>query len=167
MPRGPRLDAPDVLHHVMARGLERHHIFRDDHDREDFVRRLAALAEAGALTVYAWVLMPNHFHLLMRTGQRPLARSLGSLLTGYAGMFNRRHRRSGHLFHNRYKSVACEDEPYFLELVRYLHLNPLRGRLVEDFAGLAAYVYSGHSALLGMREYAWQDTAAVLGRFAS
>lgn len=73
MPREPRLDAPDVLHHVMARGLERRRIFRDDHDREDFVCRLAALVAAGALTVYAWVLMPNHFHLLVRTGQRPLA----------------------------------------------------------------------------------------------
>ncbi len=82
MPRGPRLDAPDVLPHVMARGLERRRIFQDDPDREDFVRRLAALAGAGALTVYAWVLMPTHFHLLVRTGQRPLARSMRSLLTG-------------------------------------------------------------------------------------
>ena len=158
MPRAPRLDAPDVLHHVMARGLERQRIFRDDQDREDFTRRLAALAESGALTVYAWVLLPNHFHLLLRTGQRPLSRSMRSLLTGYAGMFNRRYRRSGHLFQNRYKSVVCEDEPYFLELVRYLHLNPLRAKLVEDFSELDAYAYSGHSALLGRQEYPWQDT---------
>ena len=166
MPRAPRLDAPDVLHHVMARGLERQRIFRDDHDREDFMRRLAALAESGALTVYAWVLLPNHFHLLLRTGQRPLSRSMRSLLTGYAGMFNRRYRRSGHLFQNRYKSVVCEDEPYFLELVRYLHLNPLRAKLVEDFSELDAYTYSGHSALLGRQEYPWQDTTTVLKYFA-
>ena len=78
-------NAPDILHHVMARGLERQRIFRDDYDREDFMRRLAVLAKAGALTIYAWVLLPNHFHLLVRTGQRPLSQSMRSLLTGYAG----------------------------------------------------------------------------------
>jgi len=83
----------------MARGIERRKIFRDNHDRNDFLTRLAALREAGALAVYAWALMPNHFHLLVRTGSPPLPRSMRSLLTGYVGSFNRRHRRSGHLFH--------------------------------------------------------------------
>jgi putative transposase len=105
MPRQARLDAPDTLHHVMVRGLERRVIFRDDTDREDFVARLATLAAAGALTVYAWALLPNHAHLLVRTGTRPLPRSMRSLLTGYAGAFNRRHTRVGHLFQNRYKSI--------------------------------------------------------------
>jgi REP element-mobilizing transposase RayT len=82
MPRNARLDAPGVLHHVMGRGLDRQSIFRDEHDQDDFVRRLAGLAEAGALTIYAWALLPNHFHLLVRTGTRPLARSMRSLLTG-------------------------------------------------------------------------------------
>ncbi len=98
MPRQPRLDSPGTLHHVMVRGLERRVIFRDDPDRADFVDRLAQLAEQGALTVYAWALLPNHAHLLIRTGTRPLARSMRSLLTGYAGAFNRRHKRVGHLF---------------------------------------------------------------------
>ncbi|MBI3121889.1 MAG: transposase, partial [candidate division NC10 bacterium] len=96
MPRGPRLDTPGALHHVMARGLDRQVIFRDDRDRDDFVRRLAALAEGGAWLVYAWALLPNHFHLLVRTAKRSLARTMRSLLTGYAGAFNRRHRRRGH-----------------------------------------------------------------------
>ena len=130
MPRGPRLDTPGVLHHVMARAIERQLLFRDAHDRDDFVGRVAALAETGSFTVYAWALVPNHFHLLVRTGHRPLARSMRSLLTGYAGAFNRRHRRRGHLLQNRYKSIVCEEEPYFLELVRYLHLNPLRAGVV-------------------------------------
>ena len=93
MPRQPRLDAPNTLHHVMVRGLERRTIFREDADRADFVARLAALAETGGVAVYAWALLPNHAHLLVRTGNRPLARSMRSLLTGYAGAFNRRHRR--------------------------------------------------------------------------
>jgi putative transposase len=95
----------------MVRGLERRIIFRDDMDRADFVARLAALAESGALAIYAWALLPNHAHLLVRTGQRPLPRSMRSLLTGYAGAFNRRHKRVGHLFQNRYKSIVVEAEP--------------------------------------------------------
>jgi putative transposase len=101
MPRHARLDAPDTLHHVMVRGLERRVIFRDDTDREDFITRLASLAGAGALTIYAWALLPNHAHILVRTGPRSLARSMRSLLTGYARAFNRRHKRAGHLFQNR------------------------------------------------------------------
>ena len=126
MPRGPRLDAPGVLHHVMVRGLERRALFRDDRDRADFLRRVGAVAARRALTVYAWALLPNNVHLLVRTGTRPLARSMRSLLTGYAGAFNRRHHRAGHLFQNRYKSIVVEEEPYLLELTRYIHLNPLR-----------------------------------------
>ena len=166
MPRGPRLDAPGVLHHVMARGLDRQLIFRDDRDREDFVRRLAGLGEAGAVLVYAWALLPNHFHLLVRTGKRALSRVMRSLLTGYAGAFNRRHRRSGHLFQNRYKSIVVDEDPYLLELVRYLHLNPLRAGVVGSLKGLARYPYSGHPALLGARLYPWQATGAVLRQFA-
>ena len=165
MPRGPRLDAPGVLHHVMARGLERRTIFRDDRDRQDFVDRLARLVEAQALTVYAWALLPNHVHLLVRTGRMPLARAMRSLLTGYAGAFNRRHKRTGHLFQNRYKSIVVEEEPYFLELVRYLHLNPVRAGVVPDLAGLARYRWAGHAVLLGRRPARWQDTAPVLARF--
>ena len=88
MPLGPRLDASGVLHHVMARGLERRAIVRDDRDPQDFVDRLAPLAAARACTVYAWALLSNHVHLLLRTGRRPLARAMRALLTGYAGAFD-------------------------------------------------------------------------------
>jgi len=94
MPRGPRLDAPETLHHAMVRGIERRACFRDDRDRADFVRRVAALADAGAWTVYAWALLPNHMHLLVRTGARPLAGAMRALLSGYAGAFNRLHQRA-------------------------------------------------------------------------
>jgi putative transposase len=136
MPRQPRLDAPDALHHVMVRGLEWRAIFRDDPDRADFVGWLAALAEQDALTVYTWALLPNHAHLLVRTRTRPLARSMRRLLTGYAGAFNRRHKRTGHLSQNCYKSIVVEAEPYLLELVRYLHLNPLRAGVVPDLRAI-------------------------------
>ena len=165
MPRAARLDAVGVLHHVMARGIEKRPIFRDDRDRDDFLRRLAGLSKEGSWVVYAWSLMPNHFHLLVRTAALPLSRSMRRLLTGYAGAFNRKHRRSGHLFQNRYKSVVCEEEPYFLELVRYLHLNPVRARVVGTLRELDRYPYSGHSAVVGRVRREWQETAEVLGRF--
>ena len=88
-----------------------------------------------------------------------------SLLTGHAVWFNRRHRRVGHVFQNRYKSIVCEEEPYFLELVRYIHLNPLRAGVVLSLAELEAYPYSGHSAIVGACPRNWQQTAAVLARF--
>jgi REP element-mobilizing transposase RayT len=149
----------------MVRGIERTSIFRGDTDRAEFLARLAGLAEAGALTVYAWALLPNHLHLLVRTGTRPLARAMRSLLTGYAGAFNRRHKRVGHLFQNRYKSIVVEDEPYLLELVRYLHLNPLRAQVVPDLRALDRYPWTGHSALLGRIARPWQATAPILRQF--
>ncbi len=165
MPRQARLDAPGTLHHVMVRGIERTAIFRDDRDRADFVARVAQLAERGALAVAAWALLPNHAHLLVRTGTRPLPRSMRSLLTGYAGTFNRRHTRVGHLFQNRYRSILVEEDSYLLELVRYLHLNPLRAQVVSSLRALDRYPWTGHSALLGTVPRPWQDTRTILGQF--
>jgi hypothetical protein len=87
------------------------------------------------------------------------------LLTGYAVSFNLRHRRHGQLFQNRYKSILCEEEPYLLELVRYIHLNPLRAKIVADLPELGRYPYCGHSALMGKSVRLWQDIEYVLGSF--
>jgi putative transposase len=115
--------------------------------------------------IYAWALLPNHLHLLVRTGARPLAHSMRSLLTGYAGAFNRRHKRGGHLCQNRYKSIVVEEAPYVLELVRYLHLNPLRAHVVPTLRSLERYPCTGHSALLGTLPRPWQATATILAQF--
>jgi REP element-mobilizing transposase RayT len=149
----------------MMRGLERRVIFTDDVDRADFVARLATLAEAGAFLVYAWALLPNHAHLLLRTGTRPLPRRMRSLLTGYAGAVNRRHQRVGHLFQNRYKSILVEADAYLRELVRYLHLNPLRAQVVATLRALDRSPWTGHSALLGTVPRPWQDTRTILTQF--
>lgn len=150
----------------MARGIERRPIFVDRFDRTDFLARLQKLVDSEALVVFAWALMENHFHLLVQTAKRPLSSSMRSLLTGYAVRFNRRHDRVGHLFQNRFKSIVCDEETYFLELVRYIHLNPLRAGLVRDLEALDSYRYSGHSAIVGRVERPWQAVDAVLGRFA-
>jgi len=165
MPRQARLDAPGALHHVMGRSIAGSKPFQTEADCEDFLQRVADLCAEGALAVYAWALLPNHFHLLLRTGRQPLAASMRKLLTGFAVNFNRRRKRYGHLFQNRYKSILCEEEPYLLELTRYIHLNPLRAGLVRDVAGLRAYPGTGHAALMGNQPREWQDTHTILGRF--
>jgi len=152
MPCQARLDAPGVLQHVMARGIERRKIFWDDKDRSSFLERLAVILEETQTQCYAWVLIPNHFHLLLRTGATPLSKVMRRLMTGYAVTFNLRHRRAGHLFQNRYKSVVCEEDPYLLELIRYIHLNPLRAKIVVDLKALDKYSWTGHSVLLGKQK---------------
>jgi REP-associated tyrosine transposase len=165
MPRQPRLDAPGALHHVIGGGIERTSIFRTDRDRADFLNRLANQCLGGNLIVYAWCLLSNHFHLLVRTGREPLSRSMEKLLTGYVVNFNLRHQRTGHLFQNRYKSIICEDDPYLLELTRYIHLNPLRAGMVGDPEELNHYRWAGHSAIMGRVEREWQDVETVLAYF--
>ena len=165
MPRGPRLDAPGTLHHVIVRGIERRQIFRTDRDREDFLTRLGQVVKEGHASCFAWVLIPNHVHLLIRTGATPLAKMMRRLLTGYAVSFNLRHQRSGHLFQNRYKSIVCEEDPYLLELIRYIHLNGIRAGLVKTLRELDRYRWSGHSVLMGYESRPWQAREEVLSYF--
>jgi len=167
MPRQARLDAPGTLHHVMGRGIEKTAIFRKEEDRKDFLNRVAVLCQEKAWKVYAFALMDNHFHLLVRTERQSLSYSMKKLLTGYVVNFNRRHKRYGHLFQNRYKSIICEDDPYLLELTRYIHLNPLRAGVVKGMAELSRYAWTGHAALLGSIKREWQDTDTVLSYFGS
>ena len=124
----------------------------DDKDRSSFLERLAVILEETQTQCYAWTLIPNHFHLLLRTGPTSLSTVMRRLMTGYAVTFNIRHRRSGHLFQNRYKSVVCEEDPYLLELIRYIHLNPLRAKLVKDLKELDKYLWTGHSVLIGKQK---------------
>lgn len=167
MPRQPRIDAPGLLYHVMARGIERRQIFKDDKDRQIFTSMLGKLVLDTGTPLYAFSLIPNHFHLLLRRSQIPISRFMQRLLTTYASYFNKRHKRSGHLFQNRYKSIICEESAYFLELVRYINLNPLRAGLVENFEDLSDFQYCAHAYLLGIRGAEWFDPAPVLALFGS
>jgi putative transposase len=162
MPRQARIDAPDALHHIIARGIERREIFRDQADRKEFLSRLNLVLQQTHTKCYAWALIPNHFHLLLKTGKVPIATVMQKLLSGYAGWFNRRYRRSGHVFQNRYKSILCQEEVYLKELVRYIHLNPLRAGLVEDLQSLDQYPYAGHGVLIGKAKKNWQTIEPVL-----
>ena len=166
MPRTARLDAPNLLQHVIVRGVERCDIFLDDNDRNRFVRNLSTLLIQTDTECLAWSLMSNHFHLLLRPRVAGLAMIMRRLLTGYAIYFNLRHKRSGHLFQNRYKSIVCEEDSYLLELVRYIHLNPLRAGIVDDLGALDDYPWSGHTVIMGKGVMEGQAVDEVLSFFA-
>ena len=172
MPRRARLDAPRTLHHVIVRGIERRKIVNDVTDRKDFVGRLGELAAGTETAICAWTLMTNHAHILLHSSEFGLCGFMRRLLTGYAICYNRRHRRWGHLFlseasrrQDRYKSIICDEGVYFRELVRYIHLNPLRAKLVESLAALDRYRWCGHSVLMGRVKNDWQDRNYVLKWF--
>ena len=165
MPRLARLDAAGVFHHVIIRGIECRNIFRDNKDREDFLDRLGRLLALTKTTCYGWALLSNHAHFLFHTGQMPLATVMRRLLTGYVVGFNLRHKRHGQLLQNRYKSIVCQEDMYLKELVRYIHLNPVRAGIVMNLEDLNKYPYCGHSAIVGSKERSWQDVNYVLGYF--
>jgi len=162
MPRQARLDAPGTLHHVIIRGIEKRKIVNDQKDRKDFVARLGQLATDTDTAIYAWALLNNHAHILLRSSDAGLSHFMRRMLTGYAISYNLRHKRHGHLFQNRYKSIVCEEDTYFRELIRYIHLNPLRANLVRNLSQLDRYLWCGHSVLLGKRKNDWQDRDYVL-----
>jgi REP element-mobilizing transposase RayT len=167
MPRQARLDSPGTLHHVMIRGIERGEIVGGVKDRKEFIERMGTLADETGTKIYAWALMANHAHILLRSGPKGLPRYMRRLLGSYAIYYNQAHQRHGHVFQNRYKSIVCDEEPYFMELVRYIHLNPLRAKLVHSLAHLDNYQWCGHGSILGVRKREWQDNGYVLRWFGS
>lgn len=162
MPRTARIDIPGLLQHVIVRGIERRDIFLDDNDRRLFLDRLAKLLAETGTDCLAWALMSNHFHLLLCPRVTKLSVFMRRLLTGYAIVFNLQHKRSGHLFQNRYKSIACQEDAYLLELIRYIHLNPLRVGLAKTVDELDSYPWCGHAVLMGKQELPGQSIEDVL-----
>jgi putative transposase len=165
MPRQARLDIPGALHHIMVRGINRADIFEDEHDRTKFLDRLGRTVTAGQCSVYAWVLMSNHIHILFKSGRDGISSVMRKLLTWYAQYFNRLHKRTGHLFENRYKSILCDEDTYLLALVRYIHLNPIRAGIAKNMEQLDGYPWSGHWAMIGKTKHTWMDTEYVLAQF--
>ena len=165
MPRKARIDAPGALHHVIVRGIERRKIFRSDFDRNNFVSRLAKLIPETQTDCFAWALLPNHVHMLLKTGSVPVSILMSRLLTGYAVWFNFQYQRHGQLFQNRYKSILCQEDLYLKVLVRYIHLNPLRAGFVENIESLDKYPWCGHSALMDKTKQSWQNVDYIYGLF--
>ena len=146
MARKPRVEYAGAFYHVICRGNQRQAIFRNEADRKCYLERLEQYRERYGFKVYGYVLMSNHVHLLIETGQVPLSRIMQGLQLRYTGYFNRKYNKVGHLFQGRYKAILCDRGAYLLELVRYLHLNPQRMRSAIE-AG--TYRWSSHGAYLG------------------
>lgn len=164
MVRLPRIEYPGALYHVITRGNQKQRIFFDDNDRRKYLDLLAALKKAYSFRLYAYVLMNNHVHLLIETGEVPLSRIMQRLTGGYTQYFNRSHRRSGHLFQGRYRAILCDKDSYLLELTRYLHLNPVRVKAAQD---PGRYRWSSYRTYLGKAEQSdWVEAAQVLAHFA-
>lgn len=167
MPRQPRLEAEGLLYHVMARGIEKRRIFTFKSDYDFFLERFGEIAGETSTICLAFCLLPNHFHLLIRSSEIPLSTVMRRLLTGYAVVYNKRHGRVGHLFQNRYKAIVCQEESYLFELIKYIHLNPVRAGLVGSMNELNAFPYSGHAAISGNRQFFWYAPEMALGYFSS
>ena len=165
MPRQARLDSPGTLHHVIIRGIEKRNIVDDKYDRKNIIARMGELSLETETAIYAWSLMTNHMHILLKSGPYGLIRFMRRFLTGYAISYNNRHRRHGHLFQNRYKSIVCDEDAYFQELVRYIHLNPLRAEIVKNLPELDRFPWCGHSVIMGRKKREWQDIEYVLSWF--
>ena len=146
MARKPRVHFPGALYHVIARGNQRQRTFRSNSDRSRYLDLLKQYRERYSFNLYAYVLMGNHVHLLLEAGQVPLAKVMQGLQQSYTLYFNRKYNLVGHLFQGRYRAILCDRDSYLLELVRYLHLNPVRSKLVKD---PAEYRWSSHGIYLG------------------
>ena len=162
MARTPRLEVEGGLYHITARGNNRRHIFDDDDDHQKFLGLLAEAKTKLPFYLYAYCLMTNHVHLLIERRQDAISRVMHRLLTGYSRYYNRRHDRVGHLFQKRYHATLCQTDQYLAELVRYIHLNPVRARIVRDPASCS---YSSHRAYLGLEKSRLVDSEPVLRHF--
>jgi REP element-mobilizing transposase RayT len=160
MARKPRVEFEGAFYHVIVRGNQRQRIFRDDRDRLRYLERLEHYRQRYGFTIYAYVLMGNHVHLLLETGKTPLSKILQGIQFTYTQYYNRRYRTVGHLFQGRYKAILCDRDAYLLELVRYIHLNPTRLKYPE---ALAPYQWSSHHAYLGRKGPVGVKTDLVLG----
>jgi putative transposase len=164
MARLLRVQFEGAIYHVTARGNERRVIFRDDADRERFLRNLAQAQQLHGVRLYLVCLMPNHFHVLLETPAGNLSAFMAGLLTAYAVYYNRRHRRTGHLTQGRYKAHVVEGNEYLLKLSRYIHLNPVCGKswkavaLAERVEALRAYRWSTYRSYCGLEgDWAFVD----------
>jgi REP element-mobilizing transposase RayT len=163
MPRPHRVEFPDALYHVTARGVQKSAIVRDDHDRIRWCEYLRAAVNRFGLELYAFTLLDNHFHLFLSTPRANLAEAMRYLNGSYAAYFNARHERKGHLFQNRYYAVLIESQGHYVEVSRYVHLNPVRAGIVKSPEEYAWSSYAGYH--WGRKPLQWLNYGRVLAEF--
>jgi REP element-mobilizing transposase RayT len=163
MARAVRMNYPDTFYHVLSRGIERRSIFREPADYEKFTNTIGGMVERFGVEIHAYVLMANHYHLLIRTRYANLSKAIQWLGLSYSMWFNRRYERTGHLFQGRFKSFVIEDDHYFTAMCLYIHRNPIRAGIVEN---LLEYPWSSYPAYVNARKREpWLTTGLVLGMY--
>jgi len=162
MVRKPRVQFPGALYHVIGRGNQQQDIFLNDEDYSCYMNYLLDYHQRFHFILYAYVLMPNHIHLMLETGEVPLSKIMQCLQLRYSQYFNRKYRKKGHLFQGRYKSILCDRDTYLLELIRYLHLNPIRAGIVTHPLD---YPWSSHQIYVGKKKAKWIETELILSQF--
>jgi REP element-mobilizing transposase RayT len=165
MPRKARIDYPGLTHHIMARTFNDLFLFKDEDDRDHYLSLLTHRIKETGFLCFAWALMVNHVHLLIKTNEKPLWRLMKPLNCDYSRWYNTKYNRKGPLFIDRYKSIATQDQNYLEQLIRYIHLNPVRAGICKDLDQLKMYPWSGHSALMGTQSNEFQQIQLVLKRF--
>jgi REP element-mobilizing transposase RayT len=145
--------------------MESRDIFRSSVDKLDFLTRFGVNLERSEAQCLAWALMSNHYHFLVQVGQKPLAKLMAPVLGGFASSYNRRKNRCGYVFQNRYKSILVDGDSYLIELIRYIHLNPVAAGLVEGVSELRRYSWTGHAGMLNKHKQEWHSTNAALSHF--
>ena len=163
MARKPRIHFRGALYHVISRGNQKQDIFLDDRDMKTFLSYLAEYKLRYPFHLYAYCLMKNHFHLLVGIEETPLSKIMQSLLFRYTRYFNKRYGKVGHLFQGRYKAILCDKDVYLLELIRYIHLNPVRAKWVSN---PEKYLWTSHLGYLGKVRDGLIEVDSVLGQFA-
>ena len=147
MPRRPRLELEGGLYHIIARGNNRNDIFHSDQDHKKFLSLLLTQKAKLTFYLYAYCLMTNHFHLLIERQSETIGKMMQRVLKGYSQYYNRKYKNVGHVFQGRHKAILCQSDRYMGELVRYIHLNPVRAKMVRK---AEKYPYSSQRAYLGM-----------------
>lgn len=162
MPRGPRFVFQNAFYHVFNRGINKQPIFLNYTDYQFFLSKLQKLKEKYDHSIYAFCLMPNHFHISIQTRKIPISKIMSSLITSYSMYFNRTYKHFGPVFQNRFKSILIENDSYFLKLSQYIYLNPVRAGLIKDPKD---YTYSSLKEALGLEplKFLDEDIIRLLG----
>lgn len=163
MGRPLRIEYPGALYHITSRGNEKKDIFLDNNNRIKFLDILEDYHERYGILIHSYVLMDNHYHLILETPKGNLLKVMHGINGSYTGYFNRRYGRVGHLFQGRYKGIIVDKDNYLLELSRYVHLNPLRAKIVER---PELYEWSSYPAYVGkQKERKWMEYSWILSKF--
>ncbi len=162
MARKPRIEFPNALYHIFARGNRRLRIFLKPEDYQEYLKLLFQYKNRDGFQLYAYALMSNHLHLLIETGPIALSKTMQGLQQSYTQYFNREYRQVGHLFQGRYKAILCQKDTYLLELIRYIHLNPIRANVAKN---LTEYPWTSHGNYIRTDNRRLIDTDFVLQIF--